>query len=127
MKYKLLITTSFTLALLTFAAAARLAMPDSGPVPMAAEPLPTPAGKAAKPASSIALIDGEFDGVVVVKSDEEWKRILTPTEYHIIREEGTERPYSGELLNNKKRGTYHCAACGLALFSSAAKYDSETG
>jgi peptide-methionine (R)-S-oxide reductase len=61
------------------------------------------------------------------KSEEEWKAELTDEEYHILREAGTELPNSGKLTYNKKEGTYVCAACGLALFESKAKFNSGTG
>ncbi len=61
------------------------------------------------------------------KSDEEWKKKLTPEEYRVLRGKGTEAPFSGKLLHEKKDGTYNCAACGQALFNSDAKFDSGTG
>jgi peptide-methionine (R)-S-oxide reductase len=61
------------------------------------------------------------------KSDEEWKRKLTKEEYHVLREKGTENPFTGKYLYNKKRGTYVCAGCGNELFSSDVKFDSGTG
>ncbi len=57
-------------------------------------------------------------------TEEEWKSKLTPEQYHILREKGTEAPYSGKLLRNSKNGDYMCAACGTVLFKSDAKYDS---
>ena len=60
-------------------------------------------------------------------SDAEWKRRLTPAQYHILREEGTERPYSSPLDKEKRAGTFVCAGCGNELFSSTTKYDSKTG
>jgi peptide-methionine (R)-S-oxide reductase len=75
----------------------------------------------------LALTDGEFDTNEIVKTDAEWQKELTPEEYLILRKEGTERAYTGALTNNHKRGTYYCAACGLAIFSSAAKFESGTG
>ena len=61
------------------------------------------------------------------KNEEEWKKRLTPEQYAILRERGTETPFSGALLHEKKEGTYTCAACGNPLFASDAKFDSETG
>ena len=71
--------------------------------------------------------NAKFDGVRVVKTKAQWKSILTPEQYHILREKGTEQPYTGAYDKNNQAGTYHCAACGLAVFSSKAKYDSGTG
>jgi len=61
------------------------------------------------------------------KSEKEWKEILKPEEYHILREKGTEPPFSGRLVNNKEKGVYVCAGCGNELFSSDVKFDSGTG
>ena len=63
----------------------------------------------------------------MVKSDEEWRRELTPEQYHIMREKGTERAFSGEYAHTKSPGQYLCAACGQELFSSETKYDSGSG
>lgn len=57
----------------------------------------------------------------------EWKKKLTPEEYHILREKGTEKPFSGKYVDNKKKGKYVCAACGNELFDSKDKFDSGTG
>ncbi len=65
--------------------------------------------------------------VPVVHSDAEWRRLLTPEEYRVLRTEGTERPFSGKLLNEHRRGSFTCAGCALPLFSSKTKYDSGTG
>jgi peptide-methionine (R)-S-oxide reductase len=59
-------------------------------------------------------------------SDDEWKKRLTPEQYHALREKGTEVPGSGELLHNDKTGDYTCAACGHVVFKSDTKYDSTT-
>lgn len=91
----------------------------------AAEPEPTPKTKTV---SELTFTSGEFDGREIVKTDEEWKKILTPEEYNILREEGTERAYANkEMLDNHKHGVFYCAACGLALFKSEAKFESGTG
>lgn len=63
----------------------------------------------------------------LVRSNAEWKKRLTPAQYHILREEGTERPYSSPLNGEKRSGVYVCAACDLPLFPSKFKYDSGTG
>lgn len=57
-------------------------------------------------------------------TNDEWKEKLTPTQYHILREKGTETPFSGDLLNQKGNGDFVCAACGAVLFKSDAKYES---
>lgn len=63
----------------------------------------------------------------VSKSEEEWKKILSPDKYRVLREKGTERAFTGALWNNHDPGTYTCAACGNVLFKSDAKFDSGTG
>jgi len=63
----------------------------------------------------------------VVKSEEEWKKELPPEKFYVLRQAGTERAFTGEYWDNHEPGTYHCAACGLALFSSKTKFDSGTG
>ena len=63
----------------------------------------------------------------VEKSEEEWKRELTPEQYKVLRKKATERPFTGELLHNKEKGMYVCAGCGAELFDSDTKYDSGSG
>lgn len=63
----------------------------------------------------------------IKKSEAEWKKILTPEQYHVTRQKGTERPFTGEYHNLKEKGIYQCVACGLPVFSSEAKFDSGTG
>ena len=63
----------------------------------------------------------------VVKTNEEWKKLLTPEQFHILREKGTERAFSGKYDKNHEHGVYRCAACGLDLYRSEEKYDSGTG
>jgi peptide-methionine (R)-S-oxide reductase len=60
-------------------------------------------------------------------TDDEWKKKLTPEQYHILREKGTEPPFTGEYYDNKETGMYHCAACGESLFSSDTKFESGSG
>ncbi len=61
------------------------------------------------------------------KSEEEWKRELTPEQYHILREKGTERAFTGEYAHVKEDGVYRCAACGQELFDSDTKFESGSG
>jgi len=63
----------------------------------------------------------------IQKSDEEWRRELTPEQYEILREKGTERAFTGSLLEAKEAGVYRCAACKTELFRSDSKFDSGTG
>lgn len=60
-------------------------------------------------------------------SDEQWRERLTPEQYAVLRQQATERPFTGQYVNSKVQGTYACAACGQALFSSDTKYDSRSG
>src|SRR3989344_3623948 len=63
----------------------------------------------------------------IKKSERKWKEELTPDQYHILREKGTEAPFTGKLLYNKKQGDYRCAACGNQIFNSKTKFDSDCG
>ncbi|OHB25000.1 MAG: peptide-methionine (R)-S-oxide reductase [Desulfuromonadaceae bacterium GWC2_58_13] len=63
----------------------------------------------------------------ISKTDAEWRAQLTPEQYHVTREAGTEKAYSGPLWNNHEHGTYQCVCCGLDLFRSEDKYESGTG
>ncbi len=63
----------------------------------------------------------------IMKTEEEWKKILTPEQYRILREKGTERAFTGEYWNHHSEGEYHCAGCGAPLFESSSKFDSGCG
>ena len=63
----------------------------------------------------------------IMKSEEEWRRELSPEQYAVLRQQATERPFTGQYLNSKAEGVYACAACGQALFSSDTKYNSFSG
>ena len=66
-------------------------------------------------------------GYEVTKSDEQWRAELAPQEYAVLRQAGTERPWTGELLDEKRLGTYRCRACGNVLFTAETKFDSHCG
>lgn len=67
------------------------------------------------------------DSTKVVLKEDEWKKILTPEQYYIARQKGTERPYTSKFENFKEKGTFYCAACGNPLFKSDAKFESGCG
>ena len=70
---------------------------------------------------------GPIEAAKVVKSDAEWAEQLTPEQYQIARGKGTERPFCGTLLDNKRPGVYRCVCCGLPLFAAGSKFHSGTG
>jgi methionine-R-sulfoxide reductase len=61
------------------------------------------------------------------RTEEEWKQVLTPEQYYVLRQKGTDRPHTGKLTLNKEKGVYTCAACGNELFTSDMKFDSHCG
>lgn len=78
--------------------------------------------RAEDPMEETAMSEGK-----IVKTDEEWKAILTPEQYHVTREAGTERAFSGEYYDHHEKGIYKCVCCGNPLFGSDAKFDSGSG
>jgi len=72
------------------------------------------------------MTDSENAGKLI-KSEADWRAQLTPEQFHILRDKGTERAFTGKYWNVKEKGTYLCAACGQPLFRSADKFDSGTG
>jgi peptide-methionine (R)-S-oxide reductase len=80
------------------------------------------------PAAAAAQTRAQAQGIVpLTLSDAEWKQRLSPAAFDVLRREGTERAFSSPLDKEKRKGTYHCAGCDLALFTSAMKFDSGTG
>jgi peptide-methionine (R)-S-oxide reductase len=63
----------------------------------------------------------------ITRTDAEWRKLLTPDQYAVLRQEGTERPFASPLLHENRRGTFACAGCDLDLFSSTTKFESGTG
>ena len=81
-------------------------------------------GSVLRPGIGLAAEDA---GGHITHTDAEWRKLLTPQQYWILREDGTELPYSSPLLNEHRHGIFACAGCGLDLFSSDTKFDSHTG
>ena len=127
MKYKFILASTFVFVSLIITAAVgctRSTVSQSNSnASVSATATPKPDTMAQKSSSS----DDEFNGEMVVKTDEEWKKQLTPDAYYVLREEGTERAYTGEYSKSHEDGDYYCAACHLKLFSSATKFESGTG
>ena len=73
------------------------------------------------------MSDPKTDSNKVIKSDAEWREQLSPEQFQVTRKKGTERAFTGELWDNKAKGTYKCVCCGSELFRSETKYDSGTG
>jgi len=78
-------------------------------------------------AAALPALAQSPDADRVEKTPEEWRKVLTAEQFYILREEGTERPFTSPLNNEKRKGTFVCAGCDLALFKSETKYDSGTG
>lgn len=97
---------------------------------------PAPQSSAANTASTAVsrdslIVPPQYDAagklILVVKTDAEWRKELNAEEYNVLREEGTERSFGGDLWDNHAAGTYICRGCGLPLFDSSAKFESGTG
>jgi peptide-methionine (R)-S-oxide reductase len=81
----------------------------------------------ALPVGLAAMARSAFAAGKVTHTDAEWKNLLTPEQYDVLRHEGTERPFTSALLEEHREGTFTCAGCDLPLFSSKTKFDSGTG
>ena len=90
-----------------------------------------PSKSAAAPTTQAAPTSSKASGKnsvrKIVKTEQEWKKTLTPEQYRVLREKGTETAFTGKYWDNHQTGVYRCAACGLELFASNAKFESGTG
>ena len=73
------------------------------------------------------MAETETQGTKVEKTEAEWRELLTPEQFHVMRQKGTERPFTSPLNDNHKDGIYHCAACDAPLFTSDHKFESGSG
>jgi len=88
------------------------------------------AGCTAEPADSPAALNNSTNSTMkfpLQRTEEEWRKILTPEQYHVLREAGTERPFTGKYWKTTQAGEYRCAACGAVLFTSQEKFESGCG
>lgn len=98
-----------------------------------ADPVKTAVSQQASAATmpSDTIVPAQYDAngklITITKTDAEWKKLLTEQEYYVLRQKGTERAFTGDQVNNHEKGIFICAACGLPLFSSTAKFESGTG
>ncbi len=115
----------------TQTSAASTPKPSPTPAPSAAR-LTTPAPSPSKDLDPMSTTDASAatpsaPDDKVIKTDEEWKKILTPEQYRIMRQKGTERAFTGKYWDTTTPGTYRCAGCGLELFTSDTKFDAHCG
>jgi methionine-R-sulfoxide reductase len=89
--------------------------------------VPASTSSVSKGGESIRGVAGKMEKDQITKTDEEWRKQLTPEQYHVLREKGTERAFTGKYWNLKENGAYECAACGTELFKSDTKFDSGCG
>ncbi len=121
-RYKQLLP--FCLLLLVGGAFLTFAMPDKSSSP---ESTDVDVNECVSACGLPSHVDLSGDGYPVKRTDEEWRERLTDIQYHVAREQGTERPFSNPFHDNKKTGLYRCVGCDTPLFSSTDKFNSGTG
>lgn len=84
-------------------------------------------GNSQTPSTKTSTMNNDSTNKAVNKTEEEWKQVLSPEQYYVIRQKGTEAPFSGKFYKHTEKGTYVCAACGEELFKSDTKFDAGCG
>jgi len=101
---------------------------DSGPAPSSGMAVTQAPMRKSEPIRLYSVArKGYIMSEKIIKSDAEWRKLLTPEQFHVTREKGTERAYTGATWNNHEKGIYQCVCCGNDLYSSETKYESGTG
>jgi peptide-methionine (R)-S-oxide reductase len=125
---KLKAMLAIVLLIVVAAACARAAAEKGEKGTTAVKPVAPTANTANTANAANAANTANTEGIQkIVKTEDEWKKLLTPEQFKVLRKQGTERAFTGETWDNHRKGTYVCAACGLPLFSSETKFESGTG
>lgn len=130
MNYKLLLALTaviFTAVLVVFGCSSVASGQKDGTKTVAVKDLDVKVAPTPEKQSADNKEDDIFTGKKIEKTEEQWRKELTPEQFYVLREEGTERAYTGAFTDNKESGDYYCAACHLKVFGTDAQFHSGTG